>query len=163
DGGAARAVELRRGLGQPVEVGEVLDRRAAAPVLQVGHEGRAVDGGGDHVVAAYRDRVCGVARLDLEGRGRPADLLQDEGAVEPHTLPLDLHPGLLKEVAGALVEEVDTELFQDRHRLLVDDLDVLGREDVVSGQAVTPHRAAPSGAPRHLPHKGGGNEQATSE
>ena len=47
-----RAVDLLHRLRHLVEVREVLDRRAAPTALEVGDEGRPVDRGGHHVVAA---------------------------------------------------------------------------------------------------------------
>ena len=124
DGGAPGAVDLLHRLGHLVEVREVLERRAAAPSLQVGHERGAVDRGRDHVVAPEHDRAGLVAGLELEGRGRLRDLLEHEGPFEADPVVLDSHPGLSEEVARPLVEEVDPDLFEDGHRLLMDGVDL---------------------------------------
>ena len=81
----------------------------------------------------------GVASLELERRGRLGNLLHDERALETHAVVLDAHPGLLKEVTRPLVQEVDPDLLQDRHRVLVDGVDLVFGQQVVRLEAVLPH------------------------
>ena len=69
----------------------------------------------------------GVASLELERRRRLGDLFHDEGALEAHAVVLDAHPLLLKELTRPLVEEVDPDLLEDGHRLLVDGVDLVFR------------------------------------
>ena len=70
---------------------------------------------------------CGLEALDIAAEFQPDAIL------------LDLHAGALQQVAGAGMEEVDADLLQDRHGLLVDLLHVLARQDLVRLEAVLPH------------------------
>jgi hypothetical protein len=74
------------------------------------------------VVAAEDHASFLVTSLQLESRRGLADLFEDELAVEPDPVLLDLHPRLLEGVPGALVEEVDADLLEDVHGLAVDRL-----------------------------------------
>ena len=136
---AAGAVDLLHRLRHLVEVGEILEGRAAPPALEVGYERRAVDGSVDQVIAAYRDGALGIASLIFEGGRSFGSHLEHPASVEAHPIVLDLHPGPAQKVAGAGVEEVDADLLQDGHRLAVDRLHVLRGEDVVRLEAVLPH------------------------
>ena len=136
---AARAVDLIDGLRHLVEVGEVIERGPSAPALQVGDERRPVDRRRDHVVAAEDHRAGLVPGLELEGRGRLGHVFHDECPLEADSVFLDPHAGLPEEVLRPLVQEIDADLFEDGHRLLVDGVDFLGRKLVVRLQAVLPH------------------------
>ena len=139
DSGPARAVDLVDGLRHLVEVVEVFDGGTATPALEVRDERWSIHGSGDHVVAAERDRPHRVPRLECESGGGLGGHLHHEASVEAHPHPVDGHPGAAEDLAGAVVEEIDADLLQDGHRLLVDRLNVLARQDVVGLQAVLPH------------------------
>src|SRR5262249_56489777 len=95
DGGASRAVDLRRRLRELVEVGEVFDRRPAPPAVEIGDEGGPVDRGVDHVVTADGDGFRRVASLDLEKRRRLGRLLYHPGGVDAYALALAATSSLL--------------------------------------------------------------------
>ena len=139
DDGAARAVDLRRRLRHLVEVREVSDAGIAATAVEVGDERRAIDRGGDHVVAADRDRVRRISRLHLEGCRRLLDLLLDERALEADPVVLRLQPRLDEGVDRARMEEINSDLLQDLHRVIVDLLDLFVGEQVVRLERVRPH------------------------
>ncbi len=125
-----------------VEVVEVLDGGPAATALEVGNERRPIHRSRDHVVAAEHDRPRIRAGLELEGGGSLGNGLQNEVAVEPDPHVVDLHPRLLEDLPGPVVEEVDSDLLQDVHCLPVDRLDIVRAEDVIRLEPVLPHRAS---------------------
>ncbi len=137
---AAGAVDLIDRLGHLVEIVEVLDGGAAPPALHVGYEGRPVDGGRDDVVASEHDGARRIAGLQREGLRGLGDLLQDEAPVESHPVLFHLHPGLAEDVPSPLVEEVDPDLLQDIHRLVVDRLFLFLAQELIGLEAVLPHR-----------------------
>ena len=139
DDGAAGTVDLRRGLRHLVEVREVGDAGVAATSVEVGDEGRAVDRRVDHVVAADGYRVCRVARLHLEGCWRLLDLLLDEAALEADPVVVRFQPRLDEGIDGARMEEINPDLLQDLHGVVVDLLDLFVGEQVVRLERVGPH------------------------
>ena len=136
---ATGAMNLRRGLRHLVEIGEVGDGRTPTTPVEVRDEGRPVDGRVDHVVAADGDGVLWIARLHLEHLRHLLDLLLDERRLEADAAVLDRQPRPPEGVEGARVEEIDADLLQNLHRMVVDLLNLILREDVVGLERVGPH------------------------
>ena len=89
--GAAGMVEPGRGVREPHEVPEVLDRPVPAPVVEIADERRSVGGGEDRVGAAEDDAVLGVpCELGELARRRRLHELPREAAREADTLSVDL-------------------------------------------------------------------------
>jgi len=107
------------------------------------------------LVAAKGHRPGRIPGLEVEGRWGLRRHLHDEAAVEAHPHAVHRHPGLAKELARPVMQEVDPDLLEDRHRLLVDRLDVLTGQDVVRLEAVLPH-GGQSCITREKPRRSGG-------
>src|SRR5262249_51735955 len=105
----------------------------AALVVEVAHEGRAVGGREDGVAAADDDGALGVSRVLRVLRRRRPDRFGDEAAGETDALAVYLGAGLLPEVEGRLVTEIEAELLEDGHRLLMDALEPLRVQQLVEG------------------------------
>src|SRR5207245_10331595 len=63
----------------------------------------------------------------------------DEAAFETNPILFDLQSGAPEGVQGSGVQEVDADLLQDQHGVVVDLLNLLSGEDVVRLERVGPH------------------------
>ena len=106
---AADAVHHGEALRQLGEVAVVLERRLAAHVA-VAHEGRAVDAGEDHVVAADVHVVGVVAGLDVELPRRLGHLREDPLGVELDVVAVDLLPRGAEQLDRLRLHELDADL-----------------------------------------------------
>src|SRR5205823_11844699 len=82
-----------------------------------------------------------VPGLQLKRGRRLGDLLHNEGPLETDPAVPDPHTGVPEEVSGPVVEEVDPDLLQDVHGLLVNRVHLVPGEQVVRLEAVVPHPA----------------------
>src|SRR5689334_24526127 len=60
-------------------------------------------------------------------------------ALKAHAVVLHPHPRLPEEVPGVVVQEVDADLLEDGHGMLVDRVDLVPGQPVVRLEAVLPH------------------------
>ena len=141
----AGTVDLRSCLRHLVEVREVVDGSTPPAAVEVRDEWRTVNRGVDHMVAADDDGVFRIACLHRESRWNLLDLLLDNGAVEVNAVLFDLQPGAAEVVEGPGVQEVDADLLQDQHGVVIDLLNLLLGEDVVRLQRVGPHIVSGAG------------------
>ncbi len=106
---------------------EVLDGRIAAAVVEIAHEGRAIDRREDRGVAADLHvalRVAGV--LDVLLRGRLLDDRARETAREADAGALHIGAGLLPQLERLrLVAELDADFLQDGVGIALDDAEAL--------------------------------------
>ena len=129
---AVQHVGRLRELHEPV----VVAHAAAAPALvEVARERRAADVHPDrHAVGpAHGERALRVATAQPEARGRLRHLLHHEAAVPVDALAVDLLPRVDEQGARRVVLHVGADLLEDAHRLLVDQLFLLGRQDLQRG------------------------------
>ena len=124
------AVEHLRQPQQVLVVGVVAD---ASPVVDVGHVRRAGDRAERHEVATDLEVVLRIARVERELRRArwrsPRRSSPDRS--EPAGSPArTVAPALASNVRDSLVEEVHPDLFEHRHRGVVDRLQLVGGHHV---------------------------------
>ena len=151
-------VDVGAEVGELHKILEVLDRAIAATLVEVVHEGRAVIRREYHRVAADEHvafRVAGV--LHILGGRRGAELAR-QPARKVNALALDVAAGVVQQFRCARkIPELDADLFEQRVRVALDDLQPLGVQhlgqrdlacDVGNGDV---RALRPGGAPRFAP------------
>ena len=110
-------------------VGAVADPPAAIEIRDV----RGAADGPERGPVAAHDQVVGRVRgVEGEGRRRGLDPLLDHRGVETDPLRTDLgaRAGRLQQIAGALVEEIHSDLLENTQRRDVDRLELVDRQDL---------------------------------
>ena len=126
---SARMMHVGAGIGQLHEVAEILDRAVAAALVEVVHEGRAVDRSEHEVGAPDMDRAFRVSGMLGEVARCGRNQLAGEAARKMHALALDVAAGALEQIERALVAaELDADLLEQRFRIVLDDLEAFGAE-----------------------------------
>ena len=109
-------------LAQLEQVAEGVASAGAAHAVEADDVGWAADGAEGDVVAADRQGVCRVPRVQLELSRARADQLDDHRRVEADALAVDRRPGGGEPLARSGVEEVHPDLGEDAQRRVVDRL-----------------------------------------
>ena len=130
DGVAAEEVDDVDHLAQPDQVLVVPPVPDPAAAVGVGDVRRAPHRAERDPVAAEMEVVDRVPRVERELRGGGGDPLHDEAAVQPDPLAVDPGARRLQEVPRLRVEEVHPDLLEDREGRLVDRLELVGGDDL---------------------------------
>ncbi len=130
---AARMVDRGRHVGELHEVAEILDGRVAAAVIEIAHEGRAIDRREHRVVAADGDVALRVARiLHIFARRRFLDDGTRQPAWEADAGALHVGARLAPQLDRfRLVAELDAHFLQDGVGIVLDDLQPLLAQHLV--------------------------------
>ena len=159
----ARVVKPRGRLRQLDEIAEVLDRAIAAAAVEIHHEGRAVGGREDDVVAADLDGVLRVACVLGKDGGRGLQHFAQHVGRELHAPDVlggfsNLGPALaVKPHRFGVVAQLDADLSQDAVGGLFDPdqaflgQDVIGRDTADDVGAVDACLDPDAGVPHLLP------------
>ena len=146
-------MQLRREIGQPVEVIEVLLGAVTPFAVEVEHVGRPVHGHEDRVAAADGDRALWIARVHgVFGRDL-ADEFHELGAIDAHPVALDPGARLSPHGDRLVVAELDADFLEDLAGFVMNEFDGLLRHDVVERNAALEHRERRDGSG---PAAGGG-------
>ena len=124
---AAFLMQDVQALDQTDEITHLRIGALAPPLVQIGDEGRAADGGKDRTIIAQPQIACRIARMQREGGGRKFQLFLHQAAIQPGHLPGVIHlgTGLFQIAPGFGFENLDTDLFQDFQRCLMNGLNLV--------------------------------------
>ncbi len=130
---AAGVMQRVRHVGELHEVTEILDARVTPAFIDVADEGRPVGGRKNGAIAADHDAARRVACVLHEFLGSRAG---DDGAAHPagkaHALALDVGACVTQDLQRlGVIAEVDADLFEDRVRIVLEQLETLGAQHLV--------------------------------
>ena len=121
--GAAGMMQAGRHVGELHEIAEVFDCGIAPAAIKIAHEGRAIDGGENGVLAANDNIVGRVARILRKFPRRRFANAAHQAFRKAHPLALDIGAGIFPQRQGfRIITKINADFLQDEFGVVLDKL-----------------------------------------